>query len=41
MVDALPLHGTDAFEEYGGATINIYSTEQSEDGAAAGRDAIH
>ncbi|MFC5579464.1 hypothetical protein ACFPOA_15760 [Lysobacter niabensis] len=33
MVDALPLPGTEAFAEYGGATINIYSTEQSEDGA--------
>ena len=35
MVDALPLPGTDAFTEYGGATINIYSTEESEDGALA------
>jgi hypothetical protein len=35
MVDALPLPGTDAFAEYGGATINVYSTEESEDGALA------
>ena len=33
MVDALPLPGTDTFAEYGGATINVYSTEDSEDGA--------
>lgn len=35
MVDALPLPGTDAFAEYGGATINIYSTEESEENALA------
>ena len=33
MVDVLPIPGTDAFAEYGGATINIYTTEESEDGA--------
>lgn len=33
MVNALPLPGTDAFAEFGGATINIYTTEESEDGA--------
>jgi hypothetical protein len=33
MVDALPLPGTDAFAEFGGATINIYITEESEDRA--------
>ena len=33
MVAALPLPGTDAFAEYGGATINIYTTEESEGGA--------
>ena len=35
MVDALPLPGTDAFGEYGGATINVYSTELSQDAALA------
>ena len=35
MVDALPLPGTDAFEEFGGATINVYTTEEAEDGALA------
>jgi len=35
MVDALPLPGTDAFAQYGGATINVYCTEESEDGALA------
>lgn len=35
MVDASPLPGTDAFAEFGGATINIYTTEESEDGALA------
>ena len=35
MVNALPLQGTDAFAEFGGATINVYTTEESEDGALA------
>lgn len=35
MVDARPLPGTDAFAEYGGATINVYSTELSQDAALA------
>jgi len=30
MVDAQPQFGTDAFVEYGGAAINIYTTELSE-----------
>ena len=35
MVDALPLPGTPAFAEFGGATINVFTTEESEDGALA------
>jgi hypothetical protein len=34
-VDALPLPGTDAFAECAGATINVYSTVESKDGALA------
>ena len=30
MVDALPQPGSEAFNEYGGATINVYTTELSE-----------
>jgi hypothetical protein len=35
MVDALPQPGTPAFAEYGGATINVYTTELSEQAAVA------
>jgi len=35
MVDALPRPGTPAFAEYGGATINVYTTELSEQDAVA------
>ena len=35
MVDALPQPGTPAFAEYGGATINVYTTELSEQDAIA------
>ena len=35
MVDALPQPGTSAFAEYGGATINVYTTELSEQAAVA------
>ena len=35
MVDALPEPGTADFAEYGGATINIYTTELSEQAAVA------
>ena len=34
-VNALPLPGTNEFEEFGGATINVWTTEESEDGARA------
>ena len=34
-VNALPLPGTDEFEEFGGATINVWTTEDSEDRARA------
>jgi len=33
MVDALPQPGTPAFAKCGGAWINVYTTEQSEEGA--------
>ncbi|WP_119718501.1 hypothetical protein [Cognatilysobacter tabacisoli] len=35
MVDALPQPGTPAFAEYGGATINVYTTELAEQAAVA------
>jgi len=35
MVDTLPIPGTDGFETFGGARINVYTTELSEDGAHA------
>ncbi|WP_293389357.1 hypothetical protein [Nevskia sp.] len=35
MVDALPQPGTRAFAEYGGATINVYTTELAEQAAVA------
>ncbi|MGO4221085.1 hypothetical protein AB4Y64_04420 [Lysobacter sp. TAF61] len=35
MVDALPEPGTQAFAGYGGATINVYTTELSEQAAVA------
>lgn len=35
MVNALPQPGTSAFAEYGGATINVYTTELSEQAAVA------
>jgi hypothetical protein len=30
MVNAVPLPDTEAFAKYGGATINVYTTEQTE-----------
>jgi hypothetical protein len=35
MVNALPVPGTDAFKEFGGATINVYTIEMSNDAAIA------
>jgi len=32
-IDALPLPGSDAAKEYGGAYINVYTTDQSESAA--------
>ena len=34
-IDALPLPGTDAAESYGGAYINVYTTDQSEAAAVS------
>lgn len=34
-VDAAPMPGTTAFAEFGGAIINVYTTEESEAGALA------
>ena len=35
IVDASPLPSTAAFAEFGGATIAVYTTEESEEGAIA------